>query len=310
MNSYAASQLATHGLVEGNIKSTDLMEEGVTIDVKSCPFACLSLLIVVLFGAAIHNFLVHCCSSEWLCSNQGRSTVTPRVLFLTAHPDDECMFLGPAITSLTKPGLPTRESKKRKNIHLLCLSDGNYEGLGMERRQELVDSCNILGLDGSNVQLHSGRPQFEDGPDECWEPLLIADVVRKHIERLKITHLVTFDSRGISGHPNHCALYEAALLLNEDPRLCPALDIYVLETINKARAYSVFMDAFQVGVQALAGSAVRYCACSWADRRLIRRAMEAHASQYVWFRRLHVLFSRYLFINTFRRLERGQSKKD
>ncbi len=58
--------------------------------------------------------------------------------------------------------------------------------------------------------------------------------------------LVTFDSRGISGHPNHCALYEAALLLNEDPRLCPALDIYVLETINKARAYSVFMDAFQV----------------------------------------------------------------
>lgn len=99
------------------------------------------------------------------------------------------MFLGPAITSLTKPGLPTRESKKRKNIHLLCLSDGNYEGLGMERRQELVDSCNILGLDGSNVQLHSGRPQFEDGPDECWEPLLIADVVRKHIERLKITHV-------------------------------------------------------------------------------------------------------------------------
>ena len=31
----------------------------------------------------------------------------------------------------------------------------------------------------------------------------------------------------------------------------------------------------------------------------LQNAMQAHASQYVWFRRLYVLWSRYLFINTF-----------
>jgi N-acetylglucosaminylphosphatidylinositol deacetylase len=35
------------------------------------------------------------------------------------------------------------------------------------------------------------------------------------------------------------------------------------------------------------------------DAQHIQKAMQAHASQYVWFRRLYVLWSRYLFINTF-----------
>jgi len=39
----------------------------------------------------------------------------------------------------------------------------------------------------------------------------------------------------------------------------------------------------------------------------MQKAMEAHASQYVWFRRIYVTFSRYLFINTFRLIEGKKS---
>ncbi len=35
---------------------------------------------------------------------------------------------------------------------------------------------------------------------------------------------------------------------------------------------------------------------------LLQRAMACHWSQYVWFRRLYVCFSRYLVVNSFREL--------
>lgn len=41
-----------------------------------------------------------------------------RALIITAHPDDECMFFGPTILSLTK--------QKNCMVYLLCLSNGMY----------------------------------------------------------------------------------------------------------------------------------------------------------------------------------------
>ena len=42
------------------------------------------------------------------------------ILFVTAHPDDECMFFAPAIEYL----------KQNSNLFLLVLSNGGYDGLG------------------------------------------------------------------------------------------------------------------------------------------------------------------------------------
>ena len=39
-----------------------------------------------------------------------------RVLFVTAHPDDECMFFAPTILALT--------CSSDYSVHLLCLSEG------------------------------------------------------------------------------------------------------------------------------------------------------------------------------------------
>lgn len=48
------------------------------------------------------------------------------IMFVVAHPDDECMFFGPAITALTLPSTTSTSvgRKKAKNVYLLCLSDG------------------------------------------------------------------------------------------------------------------------------------------------------------------------------------------
>jgi N-acetylglucosaminylphosphatidylinositol deacetylase len=82
----------------------------------------------------------------------------PRILLLTAHPDDETFFFGPTLTSLI-PSLsaPVSASSGEKASHTvaptfpqvysLCLSVGNAEGVGDVRRRELGDSFDILGVD-------------------------------------------------------------------------------------------------------------------------------------------------------------------
>lgn len=51
-----------------------------------------------------------------LPSLSGRSAKSRiKFLLVTAHPDDECMFFGPALTNLLSSG---------EEVHLLCLSEG------------------------------------------------------------------------------------------------------------------------------------------------------------------------------------------
>ena len=59
-----------------------------------------------------------------------------RILVVTAHPDDECMFFGPTLLALS-----------HKNVTVACLSTGNFDGLGSIRRVELDKSCRILNAE-------------------------------------------------------------------------------------------------------------------------------------------------------------------
>ncbi len=82
---------------------------------------------------------------------------SPRILLLTAHPDDETFFFGPTLTSLI-PSLsaPVSASSVEKasdtvaltfpQAYSLCLSVGNADGLGNIRRRELGDSLDVLGV--------------------------------------------------------------------------------------------------------------------------------------------------------------------
>lgn len=65
------------------------------------------------------------------------SSDTGRVLLVTAHPDDECMFFTPSIRNFIAQG---------RSVDLLCLSTGNYDGMGQRRRKELERSARVLGI--------------------------------------------------------------------------------------------------------------------------------------------------------------------
>jgi N-acetylglucosaminylphosphatidylinositol deacetylase len=61
---------------------------------------------------------------------------TARILLVTAHPDDECLFFAPTILALNS-----------SNLYSLCLSTGDADGLGEIRVGELGHSLDVLGID-------------------------------------------------------------------------------------------------------------------------------------------------------------------
>jgi N-acetylglucosaminylphosphatidylinositol deacetylase len=71
-----------------------------------------------------------------------------KVLLVTAHPDDECMFFGPTILALRA---------RNVEVHSLCLSVGNQDGLGSTRRHELFDSLDVLDIP-------AGKREVVDSP--------------------------------------------------------------------------------------------------------------------------------------------------
>lgn len=65
-------------------------------------------------------------------------------LLVTAHPDDECMFFAPTLLSLKRAGV---------RVSLLCLSEGNCDGLGGIRKEELKQSALLLGIPTDRVSV-------------------------------------------------------------------------------------------------------------------------------------------------------------
>jgi len=66
------------------------------------------------------------------------------VLLVVAHPDDESMFFAPTILFLKSKG---------HNIHILCMSQGNADGLGITRKQELYRACDTLKIPREQVKV-------------------------------------------------------------------------------------------------------------------------------------------------------------
>jgi len=126
---------------------------------------------------------------------------------------------------------------------------------------------------------------------------------------------LTFDSIGISAHPNHASLIAGLKHILEtfpvsSPHISAPPKVYTLISIpNFAKYTGVFAPLYAKfdlsvrrmlgmpaagwegdGVQAVFISGVR----EWW---LAMRAMKEHWSQLVWFRLLYVLFSRSMWVN-------------
>ncbi|GKT46119.1 N-acetylglucosaminyl-phosphatidylinositol de-N-acetylase [Colletotrichum spaethianum] len=142
------------------------------------------------------------------------------ILFVTAHPDDECLFFAPSIL-----GVLERDHNIRGG--LLVMSVGNNYGIGEKRKQELKGSCDALGIDPSRC-VALDHPKLQDNPTVWWDTALIQsileDYVRKwdvsavslmhlgvssHWANIDLFKIVTFDENGVSGHINHRAVSAA-----------------------------------------------------------------------------------------------------
>jgi len=143
------------------------------INLKMCWYILLILGIWLIVSFLTHRFLARSKKNMMIKDINKKSS---NVMFVIAHPDDECMFFGPAITSMTQPVTSDNSlgRRKAKHVYLLCLSDGNHfklstkllviqclyidsgdaHGLGKIRREELMKSCKILGLVDTNVIIH------------------------------------------------------------------------------------------------------------------------------------------------------------
>jgi N-acetylglucosaminylphosphatidylinositol deacetylase len=149
-------------------------------------------------------------------------------VIVIAHPDDESMFFIPTIRSILRDG--SNKNGGCGMVWLLCLTTGNYDGLGEARKQEVIQAAKLLGICNVIVR-DDDETGLKDHPRERWDKVKVAGVVRLTLleeHRILMTTmtkqgnddlndnnvdchyqyvLVTFDSHGISGHVNHIDTY-------------------------------------------------------------------------------------------------------
>ena len=132
--------------------------------------------------------------------------------------------------------------------------------------------------------------------------------------------LITFDRGGVSGHPNHVALYHGAvawlrlLMKGRSGWECPVA-LYRLTSTNLLRKYLGLLDApltmvlcWLDSLQAAGRKGEREVPrrlMFLSDLTLFRRAQKAmtaaHVSQMRWFRWGWICLSRYMYVNDLKR---------
>lgn len=73
---------------------------------------------------------------------------------------------------------------------------------------------------------------------------------------------------------------------------------YALESVSMSRKYLGLLDLPFTYLM----SSKKYVV-PMDKRDIIRKAMRAHESQYVWFRKLYMYTSRYIFVNSFKEID-------
>ena len=239
-----------------------------------------------------------------------------KAMLVISHPDDEAMFFGPTLESLKSKG-----SSDVVKVFCICLSNGNFDGLGQTRAKELKKSTlEMFKLDGCVI---ADSEDLQDGPANHWPLEEIANVVHECVQHYSPDVILTFDDKGVSKHPNHVQTHRGVMrfLMEAKMGAIPNAEytnentpeVWVLETTPLYRTFMGAMDYWASVVSTTtrtkhsslavaSSSSAMFCA---KNPSLILEAMRTHATQWVWFRKLYVTFSRYSLMNTFRRMDIG-----
>lgn len=156
---------------------------------------------------------------------------------------------------------------------------------------------------------------LRDGPDAVWPEQLVARTTAAYVTAHDAAVVLTFDGYGVSGHPNHIAVHRGIKWGLQPGRPCAETGAVFLELLSLPVAVK-FLGLLEaamhrhgcVGAEpgggggAASASATVHFFAGPADVAAVWAAMRAHWSQLVWFRRLYLVFSRYVYVNSFRLL--------
>jgi N-acetylglucosaminylphosphatidylinositol deacetylase len=273
------------------------------------------IIIIILWGVISwmwYQYIVH--RQQTTKAQQVNKHDYRHIVLIIAHPDDECMFFGPLLAEL-----------HACSIYVICLSAGYVTPTATTsnetRIHELHAALRLLLARDVNYSVFIG-PMHDTPHQEPWpiEPI-ITYLQQQLIEINKscsIDCIVTFDEWGVSGHPHHRSVHTAVaqiVLLNKEKKLPLSMSwllnvpIYILHSVPLWKKYSAWLllpcnngchsiiirrkvnDDGKVALQILNSSP-----------RRVWTAMRAHRSQLLWFRRLYLLTSQYVYFNCYHQM--------
>lgn len=90
-----------------------------------------------------------------------------------AHPDDETMFFSPTVIGM--------QEERGSNLYLMVVSNGGYEGLGLERTREMMHAASHMGFAGHEVFNHV---DLADSPEVDWDHDKIIEQIKIYREKM------------------------------------------------------------------------------------------------------------------------------
>lgn len=96
-----------------------------------------------------------------------------KILIITAHPDDESMFFMPSILSMVQ---------QKIDVHLICFSNGNADGLGKIRQKELLQACRHLQIPSQNITIVD-HDSLQDGMHNVWDATVLVQTLSHYLDK-------------------------------------------------------------------------------------------------------------------------------
>jgi N-acetylglucosaminylphosphatidylinositol deacetylase len=235
-------------------------------------------------------------------------------VLVIAHPDDESMFFVPTIGALVAQG---------KAIWILCLTTGDYDGLGKQREKELHRAGSLLGVNKVIV-----KDDLKDHPSERWPIPTVSKAIRQALaenlppdcERMVV---VTFDQFGVSGHVNHLDTFHGVCDIAKDQQLSISnasnearlIPVEALQLESERNVLWKYLPVVSWIILLLSFFTTIPSMSSRGSQRTFRlnepwlnwKAMATHESQFVWYRRLFVVFSCYTYVNKLKPIRPSKS---
>ena len=209
------------------------------------------------------------------------------VLLIIAHPDDEIMFWTPTIKAFIGNNI---------KMKILCLSNGNYDGLGEIREKEFDNVSRALNFPDNQIL---NIPELQDNIKQKWNPSIVSEQIEEFLkENQDVKTILTFDKNGVTKHPNHISCYDGLnyyLKYHKYDCKNKGIKVFTLDSFHFALQYSILAPFLSVVFKSYGYFTMTFFSSyKW---------MSIYESQFNLLRKAHVVMSGYSFANSYSKLD-------